>query len=216
MPLIESEYRYLRYEISTIEKIIKSSAYSHKDWGEDKIRSIRKNLRDFYRNGQKGKCAYCMKEVSLVAAVNAQIEHIAPKSLHLNFMFEPKNLCVVCADCNQIKLNQESMEELPDTLVNCNRRYPRSSGAFKIVHPHFDDYEDHILVKGKVYIDLTKKGAFTIAACSLNRYYHKFGRKNHTVEDNELVECMEEFMSCQNSVDRVKVLENLKNILLDI
>jgi hypothetical protein len=51
------------------------------------------------------------------------------------------------------------------------QQYPRSSKAFKIVHPHFDEYTDHILRLGEAfYIGRSDKGLFTIKECGLKRF----------------------------------------------
>lgn len=150
--------------------------FSYHNWSAVELEELRCYVRDFYRIEQRGYCAYCKNKVSLQAAANCQVEHIVPKSLYRNFMFDPRNLCVVCADCNQIKREQEVLNQSPDTLSSRgHRRYPRSGNSFRIVHPHFDTYADHILVVGGLYVDKTAKGHFTIGACNLNRSLRKFG-----------------------------------------
>jgi hypothetical protein len=151
--------------------------FTYRDWDKDDLEGLRGHIRTHYRQVQLGSCSYCRKDVSLQAAMNCHVEHIAPKSKYQSFMFEPKNLCVICADCNTIKREQEVLQEVPDTVVrgSTRRQYPRSGSAFKIVHPHFDDYNDHIEMFGLFYVDKTDKGHFTIGACRLNRKLRAFG-----------------------------------------
>lgn len=81
------------------------------------------------------------------------IEHIVSKDKKVQFMFEPRNLCVACKNCNGAKGSKE-------VLVNPNRiRFPSSSQNYKIIHPHFDTYHEHInaIVPGDFYRPLRKK-----------------------------------------------------------
>jgi len=61
-----------------------------------------------------------------------------------------------------------------------------------IVHPHFDDYDDHIIKANRIYIDRTLKGHWTIGACALNRFYHTFGMCEELVEDLDLIQMEED------------------------
>lgn len=161
---------------SIIDSKKREVAYNHNSWSDKELECVRSEIRNFYRKEQNFKCSYCKRGVSYVSASNAQVEHIVPKSLHLDFMFEEKNLCVICADCNEIKRKQETFSELPDTIVNVHlKRYPRASNSFKIIHPHFDIYDEHILITPEgYYVDKdSKKGRFTIDACRLNRKLNK-------------------------------------------
>lgn len=79
-------------------------------------------------------------------------------------MFLPENLCVVCPTCNEFKGTTE-------VLVDQNvKTYPTSGDGFKIIHPLYDKYSDHIeLVGGILYRGKTDKGIFTINTCHLYR-----------------------------------------------
>ncbi|WP_312057865.1 HNH endonuclease [Acinetobacter courvalinii] len=214
MPLINTAFQYNSAQKKLTEQKLASEDFTYKDWGNDDLEEIRISIRDFYRQNQNGVCAYCKCNISLTSPLNAHVEHIVPKSLFKKFMFEPKNLCILCADCNAIKKDQEVLNELSNPLKKDNILYPRSSKAFKIVHPHFDEYDDHIAIKGKIYIDITSKGNFTIGACKLNRYFQKFGINQDFIDDTILIEIMESFISSNSSSKRHHLLEELKNILL--
>ncbi len=50
------------------------------------------------------------------------------------------------------------------------RTYPKVGNGFKIVHPLYDRYSDHIeLLGGILYRGKTNKGVFTIKTCHLYR-----------------------------------------------
>lgn len=205
-----------------IEKIIElktKSIFNHQNWSDDDLLPVRKEIRDFYRNEQKGICSYCKQVVSITSASNCHIEHIVPKSLHLKFIFTPKNLCVVCADCNEIKKNQETFGEIPETMNKADERtqYPTSSGAFKIVHPHFDIYDEHILIINGYYIDKSsKKGNFTIGACNLNRKLGLLGWEPQITNDAQLVDEMNSYIDEKDTLKRYNHLKNIKKQLFDL
>ncbi len=215
MPLITNPARCDAQLKKIIDSVKARNDFDHKSWSCDELLPVRSFIRGHYRNEQRGACAYCKNPISTQAAGNAHIEHIVPKSLHLAFMFEEKNLCVICADCNEIKKNQETLNELPDTLTlrpdgTKRRQYPRSPGAFFIVHPHFDKWDRHIEKFGHRYIDRTTKGSFTISACKLNRFFHNnFDVDDNYIEDDQLHEMMSQWMDARSSVRRTAVLREL-------
>lgn len=173
-----------------IKDVISDPQFKHTDWNKEELKEELQNLRiyirDHYRREQKSKCAYCKKDVSTISALNCHVEHIAPKSQYEIYMFIPRNLCVACADCNQIKNEKDTIHPLPNGVPR--KRYPNSSSAFKIVHPHYDTYEEHIdIFKDRWYIDITDKGHFTIGACKLNQRSAEYGYD----EPNELIELAE-------------------------
>ena len=195
MPLIKNHFTYKSDELALI-KTKKLEGFTHRDWSHEAFMSLRSRIRDFYRREQNGNCAYCMQPISLQAAANAQVEHILPKSKHEEFIFEVKNLCVICADCNQAKGAKSALngEEI-DTIQIPPRRYPSSSNRFLIIHPAIDVYHEHIAINGKLYIDLTSKGHFTIGACNLNRFTQKFGIEQSMLDDFGIFQLLESYSS---------------------
>lgn len=135
------------------------------DWNSKKkyIKSFKKNLRkDMYKK-QNELCAYCRIHIPL-ACVPMHREHIVYKDRHPQWMFLPENLCVACPCCNDYK---KATEVLEDPLI---KTYPKASNGFKIIHPFYDRYSDHIeLLGGILYRGKTDKGRFTIDTCHLYR-----------------------------------------------
>lgn len=219
MPLINNPVRCSAEHTQLISSKINDPEFQHSHWGTEELQQVRSYIREHYRREQMGTCAYCKNPISLSTPSNAHVEHIAPKSLYLNFIFEPKNLCVICADCNIIKRDQETFNISPNTvkplLANRERKtYPRSSSAFLIVHPHFDDWEEHIQKFGIRYTDISDKGAFTINACRLNRFFHKkLNIPEELVSDDVLIHNMTAFIEADSSVARARILEQLARIM---
>lgn len=219
MPLINHPVNCQPSHLEAIDRKMAEPTFSHTDWGCDDLLAVRSYIREHYRQEQRGLCAYCKNPISLNSASNAHVEHIAPKSLYLDFIFEAKNLCVICADCNTIKRNQETFGEIPNTLLplqgGASRRlYPRSSGAFLIVHPHFDEWDRHIQKFGVRYTDRSDKGAFTIKACKLNRFFHQnFDTDDNFIEDDELIGIMNTFIESRSSIEKGQILFQLTQSL---
>lgn len=218
MPDIQQQIDFDATENQQISDKKASDNFSFNNWGDSDLENIRVAIRRFYRNEQGAKCAYCKQAVSLISASNCHVEHIAPKSLYQSFMFEPKNLCVICADCNEVKRNQETINEVPDTVIsrkNPRVRYPTTSNAFKIIHPHFDNYDEHIeIFSEKIFVNKSKKGLFTIGACDLNRWIRIFGWEKPTYNDATISSIMNKFLSSNDSMDKIMALKDLKEILL--
>lgn len=219
MPLITNPVICERHHNIAIQQKKSTPGFSHLEWSCDELMEVRTHIRQHYRVEQRGVCAYCKNVISLRSASNAHVEHIAPKSIYLEFIFEPKNLCVVCADCNEIKKNQEILSRPADTLRQLprgsqRRLYPRSSNAFLIVHPHFDDWDEHIIKFGLRYTDRSEKGAFTILVCKLNRFFHQnFGETDDLIDDDILERQMRDFIESKSTLVRARIIQSLANDL---
>lgn len=155
------------YSLSSADEIaIEKTSHGHpvkEDWKEGKLEDFKHRVRKFYAKAQNYKCAYCRMDVSLSTSY-FEIEHIVPKSIHPEWMYEPLNLCVVCSICNSVKNDKEVLLEPKNTEL------PTKSADYLIVHPHMDNYFDHIdIVDGLVYKGLTPKGVKTIEICKLTR-----------------------------------------------
>ncbi|MDR5686137.1 HNH endonuclease [Morganella morganii] len=207
MPDINISIKYSKESLAIIKELNSNCKFTHKNWGDEKLLNIRKEIRDHYRNIQEGICVYCRQPVSLQSASNAHVEHIAPKSLYSKFIFEPKNLCVVCADCNEIKREKEVTDCCENTISTTPKNYPRSSNAFIIYHPHFDEWDKHILIFSGFYVDITSKGASTISICKLNRKLHKFGLDDRFVSNPKLFHVAQRLIECGN-IEKIMNLFN--------
>jgi uncharacterized protein (TIGR02646 family) len=100
------------------------------------MKKLKKRLRKKLDMIQRGQCAYCGSIFGITSAM--EIEHIAPKgeSLYPEFMFHEKNLVGACELCNGVykKHSKDIVETKSSIYENC---------IFKIVHPYFDDPDEH-------------------------------------------------------------------------
>jgi len=143
-------------------------------WGDEKYSRVRKTIKDHYLKEQDYTCFFCKQRIVVKNNRAWDAEHLISKSSHPVFMFEPKNLCISCPDCNNEK-NDKRVLDREDRV-----RFPTLSKAYKIVHPHFDNYEDHlkVIVPGELYQyrHNSKKGLFTYRTYGLDRFMEDAGR----------------------------------------
>ena len=191
MPIINDALVFSESATAIISSRRNNENYSPRDWGAPDLEVVRCEIRNYYREAQRLKCVYCQGPVAQRAAAGAPVEHIVPKSQYLNFMFEPKNLCVVCPDCNEYKGKREVLAD--PVMVTHRVSYPTAGSAFRIMHPHFDEYEENIIRHNKIYVECSDKGGYTIYICNLNRFFRKFGRCDEFVNDAGLLEKSESF-----------------------
>lgn len=210
---IETPIIFSKVYKQLIDNKLSDNNFKYQDWPNDDLMELRKFIRDFYRDLTK-KCTYCKKDISLQSANNCHVEHIIPKSsAPLKFIFEPKNLCVVCSDCNEIKQNKEVEDNIIKRKKPYNS-YPRSSESFLIVHPHFDNYDDHIFKCDDIYIDLTPKGSYTMYICKLNRKIHKFGIEPILLSKSALFDLFNEIMSETNFTKQNILMNKLRTYFI--
>jgi uncharacterized protein (TIGR02646 family) len=147
-------------------------------WSDNsaEILAARAYIRKHYLTEQDFRCAYCRIQKKEKHGMTWDVEHILPKSLYPEFLFEPENLAVACKECNGSKDNQEILTK----KLGKARNYPRSSDEFKIVHPHYDKLSDHIeisVVEGRRRYRVlnNEKGRNTYIACNFFRFDFEFG-----------------------------------------
>ncbi|MCD0480812.1 HNH endonuclease [Chryseobacterium sp. LC2016-29] len=151
------------YKFTISEKdFIKVNFSNHLDWDKPIFNTIKTNIRDYLRPKQANKCCYCKRELGYDIK-DVDIEHIIPKSEYSNFSFEPKNLALSCPACNTKKGEKKILNK---KIV----RYPTHSKNCTIVHAHYDNYNENILIhNGCVFEALSSKGSNTITVCELFR-----------------------------------------------
>ncbi|GAA6131708.1 HNH endonuclease [Halopseudomonas sabulinigri] len=155
---------YTEEEEKLIEGFLKSPGFDSSAWEDGQLKDLKKKIKDFYVKEQKNVCVYCRVKMPSNNGRVWDVEHVISRIENGGFMFEPRNLCVSCPDCNVSK----GVKKV--TNSKAKKSYPRN---FIIAHPHFDKYEDHVKVisAGSYYFARTAKGEQTIAVCRLNRFY---------------------------------------------
>lgn len=200
--IVKIPYQPTQNEDKTINDI-KKRGIIKEDWTSKRkgIKSFKENIRKhmFYQQGCK--CAYCKMEM-LLGCSNLQKDHIVPKIPHLEWMFLPENLCVTCDKCNN---NKSDIETLVDESVV---EYPFESSAFKIIHPFFDNYSEHIeIVDDLIYKAKTEKGKFTINTCKLFRLDLVTDRARLKMKSDKPESVLTKILSYLDNVDNKDTLK---------
>lgn len=160
--VITSPYTMTSADIKAVSKASKGKPQKE-DWENSSLKAYKERVRQYYRQQQNRKCVYCRMDVSSATGY-FHIEHIVPKSVHPEWMYEPFNLCLACPQCNSAKNSQEVLDNKDMT------DFPKESSDYLIIHPHIDRYFDNIeIVDGLLYKGLTPKGEYTIKICNLTR-----------------------------------------------
>lgn len=136
--------------------------------GKDMTR-LRKTLREYLLPRLKFRCCYCQQRKTERHGLTWDIEHIAPKSLYPQFLFDLNNLAISCKECNIAKGEKNTLSG------NFRAKYPDNGGGFSIIHPYFDTYSDHIEIvrcgdQQTYRVKNANKGKSTYMMCDLIRF----------------------------------------------
>jgi hypothetical protein len=147
-----------------LDRAKKKPAY----WSDGALAALKSRVKAFHIGVQDSRCCYCDRHQATENHRAWDVEHVADRSKYPWFMFTPKNLAASCPDCNLAKSAKETLK------TPGRRTYPNTSEDFRIVHPHFDTFADHIHRLGHIYIPKSSKGKYTIITCDLLRFAEKY------------------------------------------
>lgn len=166
------------YHYTDSEQIIINyyNLVDHNFWNEKstELAPLRLNLRKHYLKQQRNRCCYCKMLKQEKHGSTWDVEHIAPKAIHPQFLFEKYNLSLSCKECNDAKSNK------PVFIDGYNyKKYPLEADNYTIIHPHFDIYSDHMGIRmspdGKImHFPRTLKGKVVFNHCDLVRFTMNF------------------------------------------
>jgi uncharacterized protein (TIGR02646 family) len=129
------------------------------------VASFRNEVKDYYFSAQRRRCCYCSFELQK-HKLTYDAEHILDKDEYPEYMFELGNIASACKHCNISKSNQcisASKQRFHELSANSNE--------YSIVHPHFDEWEDHFQFDeiGRIVpIDNSSKGKATMQICKID------------------------------------------------
>lgn len=163
--MISEPIKFSAQAASIVNAYNSSSSKDPGHWERPENSSVREEIKKYYIECQAGLCCYCAKSHPPDNLRHWDGEHIMAKALYPEYLYEPRNLAAACPTCNLWKSDF-------DVLIRPSpKNYPRSSAKFSLIHPHVDEYSDHIsLHLGFVYVPKTRKGAKTIDVCYLGRF----------------------------------------------
>lgn len=187
--------RKVEYTGSVKEFIDQYDRANHQVWNDTtgEIVNVRKHIRDHYLGEQAYRCGYCRIEKKESHGMAWDIEHILPKSIFPEFLFEPENLAIACKECNSPKDNGNILVK----KIKKNSKFPNESNAYTIVHPHFDVHSEHfeIVVLGnrRSYRMLNKeKARSTYILCNFSRFDFQYAEWD--CFDTAIIEKFSEFL----------------------
>ncbi|KAE9627959.1 HNH endonuclease [Parasedimentitalea maritima] len=181
-----------------------SSDLNHKEvWASPQAEKLKKRIKDFYIKVQCYRCCYCMQEDVSEHGRDWDIEHVIPQSIERGFIFEPDNLSVSCTECNGAKNNVE-------VRVRKTQSISKSPNSYKIVHPHFDEWGDHLELEGQyVYHSLSKKGDFTIFHCKLARFYQRVLHKKDRIRDQNFSDDLSKLKLVKSEREAIPIIASI-------
>ena len=208
--MIKQALKYTPEELEQIKNKKNSRDFNSDSWSDDDLSNIKTRIKEHYLDEQKTTCPYCKRNLKTRHGRNWDIEHIIPRATVANFMFEPLNLCMSCIDCNGAKSNKKV------TKSRAQVKYPTKPNDFLIIHPHIDDYEEHILVikAGFYYISVGPKGPKTMDTCNLNRFYEFAGYGEDVDNDNEIAWLSNQLLNITDTKIRQKTLLKIAELSL--
>lgn len=110
-------------------------------WKSGHLNDWKKRIKSHLRDLQGESCCYCRKNIAGEFSLVLDIEHILPKSVYQEYMFETSNLAVACKRCNMDlkKADISFLVEGADVT-----QLPFKSSQFMFIHPNLDIYSNHL------------------------------------------------------------------------
>lgn len=179
--------------VDAFEKLA-SDQQTSAHWSDRTVDPVRAEIKDHYISEQKLHCVYCKRQIVTTNKALWDAEHIICRDIVPSFMFIPQNLAVSCRDCNISKGKKEVRKTK-------RKLFPDESRHYLIVHPHFDNYSDHIRWIGDICVALSKKGVATQAICDLTRFTAKLLGINGTLMDPGFDKYVGELLKAKTRTD---------------
>lgn len=180
---------------------------------KDALATFKSEVKTHYRSVQLRRCCYCSIELQSNHKT-FDLEHVLSQIKYSGFMFELLNLAAACTTCNGSKgkkhvLALDAAEEQPSQL-------PTASEDYVILHPHFDDWQDHLkfdTFSRIVEKDGSQKGRETIKICGIEklnaaRIADQFGQDGQAPAE----ETLRKLWSLKRKSRRMAMLEALEKI----
>ena len=96
--IIDKPYSLKKEEEQVISKVLENEL-SVNLWKDKRLDAFKENIRDYLREKQKGRCAFCRMKIHEENAT-AEVEHVVNKGSRLDWMFLPQNMVLSCKLCN--------------------------------------------------------------------------------------------------------------------
>lgn len=110
-------------------------------WNNVRVEQIKARIKEFYRLSSDEQCCYCKKDFGDEFNMVIDIEHILPKSIFHDYMFEVFNLNIACKRCN-MRIKKDKIDFIVNIDKIIEQRFETSN--YRFIHPNFDNYFNHI------------------------------------------------------------------------
>lgn len=162
--MIANPVQFNEDEQALIDGLLNEDEFDGAVWEKEVITAIKLRIKGHYIREQNFRCCYCRQPLYAHHGRVWDLEHVIARVTRCDFMFVPRNLAVACIECNQSKK--------AELVTDPGRRsFPDRTRLYKIVHPHFHNWEEHIELEGEgTYHALSEEGKFTIYHCDLFRF----------------------------------------------
>lgn len=201
--MIGSPVEFDASEAALIEQEVRRATFSSEAWSCEVFTSVKKKIKDHYVRAQNFRCCYCQKEFPTKHGRAWDIEHVISRSVNCKFMFESKNLAAACIECNQNK-------SAVIVTVKAYKKFPTNSDQYLIVHPHFDEWGDHITKLGvDIYQPKTKKGKFTIFHCDLFRFWEMKAKLSRKIRDARFERDLDELREAESEAEATPIVASI-------
>ncbi|MBH0240014.1 HNH endonuclease [Methylobrevis albus] len=187
------------------EEIDKDSKY----WNDKSVDLVRAEIKDHYIDDQHFKCVYCDREIVTANKSLWDAEHVISREKAARFMFTPRNLAVSCRDCNIAKGQKE-------VRTTTRQQFPDESRHYTIVHPHFDNYADHIRWVGDICVPISDKGETTQFVCRLTRFTAQLLGVSGVLDDPGFDRYVGELFKAKTKADAKAALAAVSTYVEDI
>lgn len=173
---------YSVWDIKTMRK-----ALAEKDpWNSSHVKGIKERIKKFYLSNPLPMCCYCLRDFTGEFSFDIDIEHILPKSIYTNCIFDLENLNVACKRCNmQIKKADIGFltTDLKERYGIFKHNYFQSK-CYKFIHPNLDCVYDHLDVKNVRVNKLNFKKYIPKKGSKKGRYTYDYFKLNELESDN--------------------------------
>lgn len=168
-----------------------------KYWSDEEVTPVRREIKAHYIEEQQHLCCYCGIPDPATHGLDWDVEHVVSQKRRPEFLFTEVNLGVACRECNSSKSAKE-------TLVDPSApAYPSTSDAFLVVHPHFDEWSDHILRDHLTYASFTDKGKWTIEECRLTRFNERVIGLRYAISDSRYEDLVRSLLAGGSTLQQI-------------
>lgn len=192
----------MEYSLSEIKNICKALKENN-PWESGIIQSIKSKIKSHKVYKQKHRCCYCLKNFRGEYIYDIDIEHILPKSVYKNCIFDLENLAASCKRCN-MKIKRARVDFLKHDLQNLYgelKFFYFESDNYHIIHPYYDDIDEHL----ELY-------ELTLRSKSIKKYKYTSEKGQYTYNYFKMKELEVNYLDEAQGVNKEFLLDDKKMI----